>query len=314
MYIGIDLGGTNIAVGLVDEKNNVVAQDSLPTGGITRDSQEIIKDMIGLSEKIVTTSGYSMRDILGIGIGCPGAVDNKTGCIVHTENLSFKNTPIVEEFHKYYDIPLVLENDADAAALGEYVVNGEKSKVFVAVTLGTGIGGGIIIDGKIYKGANGVAGEIGHMTLVHNGIPCNCGRKGCWEVYGSVTALVNQTKASIAKHPESLMKKYADERGVINGRTAFDAAKNGDKVAKEVINRYIEYVAGGIVSIINILQPDKLVIGGGISREGDYLIKPITEYIRKYDYNRFFKPVKIDHAKLFNDAGIIGAAFVAKNA
>ncbi len=313
MYIGIDLGGTNIAVGLVDENNNVIFQDSLPTGGLTRNPQEIVKDMIELSEKVVTSSGYSMKDVLGIGIGCPGVVDNKTGCIVHTENLSFKNTPVIHEFHKYYDIPVVLENDADAAALGEYAVNGENAKSFIMVTLGTGIGGGIILDGKIYKGANGVAGEIGHTVLVHNGIPCNCGRKGCWEVYGSVSGLVNQTRTTIAKHPESLMKKYADERGIVNGRTAFDAAKNGDKVAKEVVNKYIEYVAGGIVNIINIFQPQKLVIGGGISREGDYLIKPIIEYIRKYDYNKFFEPVKIDHAKLFNDAGIIGAAMAAKN-
>lgn len=313
MYIGVDLGGTNIAVGLVDETGKILGQDSAPTLA-SRDFEEIVKDMVAVSEKVVKKAGFSMSDVKGIGIGCPSAVDNSTGEVVYTANIaSFRNVPLVKEFQKYYNISITLENDANAAAYGEYTVNGEGAGVFVAVTLGTGIGGGIIIDNKIFRGSNGAGTEIGHIPLVHNGIRCNCGRKGCWEIYASVTALINQTKVAIAKHPESLMKKIADERGVVNGRTAFDAAKKGDAIAQSVVNKYIEYVADGLVGIINIFQPEKLVIGGGISKEGDYLINPIVEYVRKYDFNKFFKPVKIESAKLHNDAGIIGAAFAAKN-
>ncbi len=313
MYIGIDLGGTNIAVGLVDENGKILAQDSTPTLA-TRDYDEIVKDMALLSEKVTNAAGYSMKDVKGVGIGCPSAVDNETGEVVYTANIpSFCNLPLVKEFQKYHNIPIVLENDANAAAYGEYVVNGENASVFIAVTLGTGVGGGIIIDGKIFRGSNGAGVEIGHMPLVHNGIRCGCGNRGCWEAYASVTALVKQTRFAIAKHPESLMKTISDKRGVINGRTAFDAAKQGDAVAQDVVKKYIEYIANGIVGIVNIFQPEKVVIGGGISKEGEYLIKPITEYVRKYDFNQFFEPVRIEPATLFNDAGIIGAAFAAKN-
>ena len=313
MYIGIDLGGTNIAIGVVDNAGRILAQDSTPTLS-SRPYDEIVKDMVNLSEKIVKKAGYKMSDVEGVGIGCPSAVDNRSGEVIYTANIpSFQNIPLRKEFQKYYNIPVTLLNDANAAAYGEYIVNGENSSVFVAVTLGTGVGGGIILDGKVFVGSNGAGVEIGHIPLVHNGIRCGCGNRGCWESYASVTALIKQTKVAIAKHPESLLKQIADERGVVNGRTAFDAAKRGDSVATEVIQKYIEYIANGIVGIVNIFQPEKLVIGGGISKEGEYLIKPITEFVRKYDYNKFFEPVKIEAATLFNDAGIIGSALAAKN-
>ena len=313
MYIGIDLGGTNIAIGLVDDSGNIIEKSSTPTLA-SRSFEEIVKDMVTVSEKIVKAAGYSMDDVKGVGIGCPSAVDNNTGDVVYTANIaSFRNVPLAKEFQKYYDIPVTLENDANAAAFGEYAVNGDNASVFIAVTLGTGIGGGIIIDNKIFRGSNGAGTEIGHIPLVHNGLRCNCGRKGCWEVYASVTALINQTKVAIAKHPESLMKKIADERGTVNGRTAFDAEKKGDAIAHSVVDKYIEYVADGLVGIINIFQPEKLVISGVISKEGEYLIKPIIDYVRKYDFNQFFEPVKIEPAKLLNDAGIIGAAMLGKS-
>ncbi len=313
MYIGIDLGGTNIAVGLVDDNGKILAQDSTPTLA-NREYKEIVKDMIDVSEKVVAKAGFSMNDVKGMGIGCPSAVDNETGEVVFTANIpSFSNLPLVKEIQKYHNIPVALENDGNAAALGEYAVNGENAGVFVAVTLGTGVGGGIILDGKIFRGSNGAGVEIGHIPLVHNGIKCGCGNRGCWEAYASVTALIQQTKVAIEKHPESLMKAIADSRGAVNGRTAFDAAKQGDKVAQEVVKKYIEYIAGGVLAMVNIFQPEKLVIGGGISKEGDYLIKPIAEYVKEHDFNKIFTPVKIEAATLYNDAGIIGAAFAAKN-
>lgn len=312
MYIGIDLGGTNIAAGVVDENGKILAQASTPTLA-PRDYREIVKDMAALSEKIVKEAGITMNDIKAIGIGSPGSIDYKKGSVAYANNLAFSDAPLRAEFNKYYDIPVILENDANAAAYGEYIVNGDNCSVFLAVTLGTGVGGGIIINNNIFRGANGAGGEIGHTTLVHNGIPCSCGRKGCWESYASVTALINQTKVAIEKHPESLMKALAEEHGSVSGRTAFDAAKKGDAAAQEVVNKYVEYVADGIVSMVNIFQPEKVVISGGISREGEYLLTPIREYVKKYDYNRLFPRTEIQAATLFNDAGIIGAAFAAKN-
>ena len=311
MYIGIDLGGTNIAVGLVDENGKILAKADTPTLA-ERDYTEIVADMIKLSEKVVSDAGFSMNDVKAIGVGTPGSVDYEKGTVAYANNLKFYDTPVAEEIKKYYDIPVVLENDANAAAFGEYIATGDGAKIFVAVTLGTGVGGGIIMDNKIFRGSNGAGAELGHFTLMHNGLPCSCGKNGCWESYASVTALINQTKVAMSKYPESLMNTIAKERGCVNGRTAFDAAKSGDKAAQQVVDKYIEYVADGIVSIVNIFQPDKLVVGGGISKEGDYLLNPVIEYVRKYDYNKLFKKVEITTATLYNDAGIIGAALAAK--
>lgn len=312
MYIGIDLGGTNIAVGLVNDSGKIVCQKSTPTLA-PRSCTEIVADMIKLSEDLVAEAGLTMADIQAVGIGCPGSVDYSSGSIIRADNLGFSNVPIREEFNKYYNVPVILENDANAAAYGEYIATGDNAEVFLAVTLGTGIGGGVILGGKLFTGSNGAGGEIGHFTLVHDGVLCSCGKKGCWESYASVTALINQTKYAMEKHPESMMHIIAEKSGKVNGKTAFDAAKQGDIVAQAVVNQYIKYVADGIVSMINIFQPNKIVIGGGISREGDYLLNPIKEIVSIYDYNRTAKKTEIQIATLFNDAGIIGSAFIAKN-
>ena len=313
MYrIGVDLGGTNIAAGLVNDDGKIICSASTPTLA-PRAYGEIVKDMVKLSETLASEAGIKMNDIKAVGIGSPGSIDYATGTVVYANNLAFNNAPIRAEFNKYYNIPVVLENDANAAAYGEYIATGDNAKVFLAVTLGTGVGGGIILDGNIFTGANGVGGEIGHFTLVHDGELCSCGKKGCWESYASVTALINQTKEAIKNNPESIMKDIVDKNGKVNGRTAFDAAKKGDKAGIAVVEQYIKYVADGIVSMINIFQPEKIVIGGGISREGDYLLNPIKEYVERFDYNKQAKKTDIQIATLFNDAGIIGAAFAAKN-
>jgi len=310
MYsIGIDLGGTNIAAGIVDEKGNILKKLSTPTeqnGGY----EKIVKDMVHLSFKLVDEAKLTLDDIKGVGIGCPGSIDYKNKAVAYSNNLVMDNAPIAEEFKKYWDIPVEIENDANVAAYGEYVANGDNSQVFVAITLGTGVGGGVIIDGNVFRGSNGAGAELGHISLVHNGEPCSCGRKGCWESYASATALIAQTKAAIEKNPESLLAKLAAENGGVNGKIAFDAAAEGDKIAKAVVDKYIEYVADGLVSIVNIFQPNKVVIGGGISNQGEALVVPIREYVKKYDYNRHFTPVEIEIASLKNDAGIIGAAML----
>lgn len=309
MFIGIDLGGTNIAVGVVTDEGKIIAQDSCPTLA-EREYPEIVKDMVKTAEKAVEKAGLKMSDIEAIGVGSPGSIDYEKGRVAYANNLKFKNTPIAAEIQKYYNIPVVLENDANAAAFGEYIASGEGCGIFVAITLGTGVGGGVIINNKIYRGFNGAGAELGHITLVHNGLPCSCGKKGCWEAYASVTALISQTKAAMSKYPESLMNTLAKDG--VNGKTCFDAAKQGDAAALQVVKKYAEYVADGICSIINIFQPNKLVIGGGVSKQGDYLLNPIIEYARKYDYNKLFEKTEIKTATLFNDAGIIGAALAAK--
>lgn len=306
MYIGVDLGGTNIAVGLVTNEGQILSQSSRPTLS-KRHYSEIVKDIAELCAEVTHMADKNISDIKAIGIGSPGSIDNANGIVIYANNLNWHNLPLADELRRYIDVPIKIENDANAAAYGEYVMNGDNKDSFVAITLGTGVGGGIIIDKKIYRGFNGAGGELGHIALKHNGALCSCGNKGCWEAYASATALIEQTKRAIAENPGTLMAK--DEK--INGKTAFVAAKAGDTAAQKVVDQYIEYVAGGIVSIVNIFQPDVLVIGGGISKEGDYLLNPIKEYVKIHNYAKTLPQTELKIATLMNDAGIVGAALAA---
>lgn len=311
MYLGIDLGGTNIAVGLVDAQCNIIVKGSRPTAH-PRPFQEIVRDMAELCQELTEGAGHTMADIKGIGIGTPGSIDSNKGIVIYGNNLDWHNIPLAEELNRYFpEIPVAVENDANAAAFGEYMATGGNSDSFVAVTLGTGVGGGIVLNKKIFRGFNGAAGELGHFTLVHNGEPCTCGKKGCWESYASVTALIRQTKDAIEKNPDSLMVKIAEEKGKVTGRTAFDAAKAGDPAAQNVVDQYIAYVADGVVSVINIFEPEILVIGGGISAEGEYLMAPIRKHVAEVVYSRGLPQTQLKIASLGNDAGIIGAAMAA---
>ncbi len=310
-YLGIDLGGTNIAAGLVDENGKILYSDSIPTLK-ERHWAEIIKDMAALSKKIVAESGHDLSEVAAVGIGCPGTIDKIKGEVVYSNNIVMNHVPMAKEFQKYLDLPVFLENDANAAALGEYATYGDGVDSYVFITLGTGVGGGIILSGKVYSGFNGAGAEIGHQTLIFDGKPCTCGRKGCLEAYASVTALIEQTQEAMADHPESMMHAWADSHGRVTGRTAFECALAGDPVAMAVRDRYLSYVAEGICSIVNVLQPEILAIGGGISREGDTLLNPIKAYFASNDYNKHMTKTDIRIAKLFGDAGIVGAAKTAQ--
>ena len=311
LYLGVDLGGTNIAVGLVDENGAIICQDDTPTLA-TRPTEEIIKDMCDLCKKVGDEAGKSMDEVAAIGVGCPGTVDNENGVIAYSNNIPMKQFPMREMIRAHINKPVNLENDANAAAYGEYIINGKGAKNYIFITLGTGVGGGIIINEKIYRGFNFAGAELGHITLMVDGEQCSCGKKGCWEAYASVTALIRQTKAAMDKNPDSLMHEIAKAEGKVSGRTAFDAAKKGDKAGQEVVDMYEKYVAEGLVSILNIFQPEKIAIGGGISKEGDYLLNPIKELVYKDDYNKYMPKTEIEIATLFNDAGIIGAAMSAR--
>ena len=312
MYIGIDLGGTNIAAGIVSDNGKLIYKSSVPTHK-ERHSTEIIKDMAELVKTIAADAGYDFSDIKSVGIGCPGTVDNSRGMVVYANNIKFDHVSLVDEFRKHIDVLVNIENDANAAAYGEYIANGNGVGSYIFMTLGTGVGGGIIINGKIYRGFNCAGAEIGHSSIVMNGKQCTCGKKGCLECYASVTALIEQTAEKMDECPDSLMNEWVLQHGEISGRTAFECAKAGDNAATEVKERYIRYISEGVSNMINIFQPDMFVIGGGISKEGDELLVPIKKFVYENDFNKYMPKTEIKIAELFNDAGIIGAALAASN-
>lgn len=311
MYIGIDLGGTNIAAGIVREDGKIVVQSSVPTLS-QRPTYEIVKDMVFLSKQLIKDAELELNDIEAVGIGCPGTINFETGEVIYSNNIKMEHYMLAKEFQKYLNLPVKIDNDANCAAMGEYIVSGNNVPIFMFITLGTGVGSGLILNGKVFRGFNGAASEAGHITLVSGGEPCTCGKRGCWETYASVTALIRQTKVAMEKNPESLMHEIAKAEGKISGRTSFDAAKQGDKAAQAVVKQYAQYVADGIVSVENVLQPDIISVGGGISREGEYLLQPVCEYAAANGFNKFMPKTKIVTAQSFNDAGIIGAAMIAK--
>lgn len=311
MYIGVDLGGTNIAIGIVSGNGHILAQGSTPTLK-ERPIEEIVADMAKLINKLCDDYGITLDEITGVGIGSPGTIDYNKGEVVYSNNLRMQHYPMAEALSKLINKPVKIDNDANCAAMGEYKVNGEGAKDFVLITLGTGVGGGIIANGKMVRGFNGAGGEAGHITLVAGGEPCSCGRRGCWEAYASVTALIKQTKKAMEENPDSLMNEIAKRDGKVSGRTAFEAAKAGDKAGQTVVDNYRFYIAEGLISMINIFQPKIIAIGGGISREGEYLLGPIRDYVLENNYNKLLEMPKIVTAKLMNDAGIVGAAMIAK--
>lgn len=313
-YIGIDLGGTKIAAGLVGEDGRLIHKDSIPTGK-HRPYKEIVKDMGMLVLKIIEDSGVDIKNVKSIGIGSPGTADDKEGILIYANNITnFINVPLRSEIQKIIDLPVILGNDANCAALAESVAGAAKGvKNSVTITLGTGVGGGVVIDGKVYSGFNYSAAEMGHFVIQLEGEQCTCGRKGCWEAYASATGLIEQTKRAAQKNPDSLINKLVNnDLSLVDAKTAFDAAKQGDKTGQEVVDRYIYYIAEGLTSVINIFAPEVLVIGGGVSKEGEYLLKPLREKVYRDVYFKENPQTEIKVAQMGNDAGIVGAAMLGK--
>ncbi len=312
--IGIDLGGTNIAVGIVNEKYEIVHEGSTPTRA-ERDVEEIVADMSDFCKKLVSEAGLSLADIEAVGMAIPGTVNTASGVVEYANNVHFFNYPMVERFGKLFgNKNIYIGNDANVAAVGEMVAgSGKGAKSLVLITLGTGVGGGVVIDGRLLTGSFFGGAELGHTVIEYNGRPCTCGRKGCFEAYSSATALINMTREKIESGVETIMNDFVKRDGKISGRTAFAAMKQGDKAAAEVVDTYLSYLAAGVANMINIFQPEVFCIGGGISGEGDYLIKPLREKISDqiYNYKNGIK-TKIAVAKLGNKAGIIGAAAVCE--
>ena len=294
---------------ITDENGQILIKHSVPTYK-ERPTDEIVADMASLAKKLIAESGLNITEFSSVGIGCPGTIDSKSGEVVYSNNIPMEHYPMAQRFKEHLNLPVIIDNDANCAALGEYTVNGNEAKVFILITLGTGVGSGVIINGKIFHGFNGAAAELGHITLVSGGKKCTCGKEGCLESYASATALIEQTKVAMSANNDSIMHEIAKNEGEVSGRTAFDAAKQGDNTAIEVVNNYARYLADGLVSIENAFQPEVIAIGGGISKESEYLLKPVREYVQNNGFNKYMKKTEIVAAKLFNDAGIIGAAML----
>lgn len=314
MYkIGVDLGGTNIAVGVINSENKIIGISKRKTN-LPRPAEEIFDDINLCIADAIEDAGITAQEVSNIGIGTPGSVDHETGVILYANNLDFHNVPAEKYINaKFPDIKVYIENDANCAALGEALAGcGKGKKSFIAVTLGTGVGGGIVLDGKLLVGCNDAGGEIGHMIINLDGEPCNCGRIGCWERYASATALVNQTKKAMLENKDSKMWELCDgDIENAGGRTAFDGMRLGDESATEVCKAYIKYIAIGTVNLINIFQPELICFGGGICNEGETLLEPLRKHIGVCRYSKQqSKQTEICRATLGNDAGIIGAALV----
>lgn len=311
-YIGIDLGGTNIKAGVVNENYEIIVVSKVKTN-LPRPAEEICDDMVKTALKAVEEAGITIDDVVSVGVGTPGIANSESGVVEYSNNLGFENVPMAKMIGDKIGKPVYIENDANAAAYGEYVAGAAKgANHAVCITLGTGVGGGIIIDGKIYAGFNFAGAEIGHTVIEVDGPQCTCGRKGCFEVFSSATGLIRMTKEAMEADKKSLMWEMMKEDGDrVSGRLAFNAMRAGDKSAKEVVDKYIKYLAAGITNTINTFQPDILCVGGGVCNEGDPLLVPLKALVAKEVYTRNSKKnTEIVIASLGNDAGIIGAAFL----
>lgn len=310
MRIGIDLGGTNIAGGLVSDTGELIYKTSVPTV-VDKGEPGLLEAIAGVIKHLIDKA--SGKAISYVGIGVPGHADDKTGIVVYCNNIPFVNTALASYITSETGLPCYIGNDANAAALAEVLFGTAREfDNAVMITLGTGIGSGIVLGKRIFAGCNGAAGELGHISLFPDGVDCNCGRRGCYELYGSATALKRQTCEAMEKHPESKLRELAKTPDDVTGKTAFDAMRMGDKVGTEVVNQYIRYLSIGVLDIINLLCPEAIIFGGGIAKEGETLLSPIREIVKKECYSDYGKQTQFLIAELGNDAGIIGAAFLGE--
>lgn len=314
-YLGIDLGGMSIKAGVCDDNGKILYKDTCVTIR-NEDGDRIINDMAALCLNVIKGAGLTVEDIEYAGIASPGSADSEKGTIIYASTLPFLNYPISEKLSERTGIKKIyVENDANAAAKGEATYGAAKGyKDSLFITIGTGVGGGIIIDNKIYTGFNFSGAELGHMVIVKDGEECSCGRRGCMECYASATGLIKLTKERMAENKDSVMWSLCGgDLEKVNGKTAFDAQRVGDACGIAVVKEYIKYLACGIVNFINIFQPEVLSIGGGICKERETLLAPLREIVEKEQYSRHCeKKTLIKTAELGNDAGIIGAAALGK--
>ena len=313
MYsIGIDIGGMSIKVGLVKD-GKIIEQNRFNTATT---ETECIKLMIDKINELLDNNNLKDKDIKGIGIGCPGAVCRETGMVVFLPNLGWENVPIVKILKKHFDVRIEISNDANVATLAEALYGCAKDyNISVMFTIGTGVGGGIVIDNKLFEGGWSRGAELGHMTLFLDGEECTCGRRGCIECYTSATALIKQTKTEMLSNKDSNMWEFVGgDIEKVDGKTAFECEKLGDESAKKVVDNYVMYLGESILNMLNIFRPHAFILGGGVSAQGENLTKRLEKYCEKFDYGYKKSPrTKILTATLGNNAGIIGAAALVEN-
>lgn len=307
-YIGFDVGGMSVKCGIVDENGKILSKRSFATKP-ERGADALIEEMAHTYRAMIEDEGIAAENIGGIGAGIPGTTNSKTGIVSCAANIYWRNVPFAQEMQKLTGKPASASNDANCAALAEQMFgSGKGYDNAVMVTLGTGVGSGIVIDGKLFEGVDSLGAEVGHMVIIVGGRQCNCGRRGCWEAYASTTALIHMTKKAIENSPITLMRDIAKKEGEVNGKVVFQAAREGDRIALDVLDNYVKYVGEGLCNLANILHPNVFIIGGGISAEGEFLIKPIQHYLDSKCYGGSTSGIEVVQAKLGNNAGIIGAA------
>ncbi|MBQ8963197.1 MAG: ROK family protein [Clostridia bacterium] len=313
LYIGIDVGGMSIKAGLVDEEGNILFKHSCPTG-VERGYVAVIRDIAQLGLATVEKAGRRMDEVKAIGIGIPGIMDQRTGIIPFCTNLAWHDVPIIEEMKQYTDLPVYVDNDATVAGLAESVKGvsaGTQNSVFI--TLGTGVGGGVVLNGKVFSGAHGVATEIGHMVTVAGGLPCTCGKRGCWERYASATALIRAGRVLCAEKPSCTLMKHVDgDIRTITAKDVIDLAMAGDADCVKIFDDYIYHLVVGLTNLINVYDPEVIVLGGGVSHCGDFLLNAVRSLLPKYVFFKSMPYARVELARLTNDAGIIGAAMLGR--
>ncbi|HLQ72432.1 MAG TPA: ROK family glucokinase [Bacillota bacterium] len=310
--IGVDVGGTTIKIGFLSENGDILAKCEIPTNK-TNNGSAILTDMWKTISDEMYHLDIKKDDIIGIGVGVPGFVNSEKGIVDEAVNIGWKNVKIRDELRSLSDLPVCVANDANTAVLGEnWLGAGNQAKNVLAITLGTGVGGGIIVNGELVNGENGTAGEIGHSTVKINGLPCNCGKKGCLETIASATGIVKQAEVAINNNPSSELATYYNEHGDISAKDVFDMAKNGNKLCKEIIHYTMDILGFSLANIATVLNPSKILIGGGVSKAGDILIEGLKDSFQNYALPRTNDVCTIKLAELGNDAGMTGAAFLVK--
>ena len=312
--IGLDIGGTGIQIGAVDEDNRIIAKSSIPTR-IDLPFEDQVEQMVSCIRQLLNpakNSALSLENVISIGAGIPG-IASKEGVVINCTNLNWDYAPLRQAFQKRINKPFFVDNDANVAALAESIAGvsaGTSSSVFI--TLGTGIGSGIIINNKIWNGHHGIGAELGHMILELDGIPCNCGNSGCVEQYCSATAIIRMARQQVLVHPDSLILSLADgDASKINAKIIFDAVREGDDIAEKIFRKYVAYLSQTIAGVVNFIDPEIIILGGGVSKAGDLLLNALRVEFPKYVVYRDQKMPRLEIASLSSDAGIIGAAMLS---
>ena len=311
MKIGIDIGGTTVSAGLVDEDDRIVMKKKIETR--SQQAPETVICRIGdMVQSLLEEAKIGIENITHIGVGCAGLIDRTVGEVIYSNNIGWRHVRLGEILNERFGCKIYVDNDAICATLGEFVAGaGRQTDSMIMITIGTGIGGGLILNNRLYHGTNGAAGILGHMVIKKDGIQCNCGRRGCFEVYASATALIREAEEAARRYPNSVLARLREENGKLDGVAVFQAITEKDASAMEVFEAYTSDLASGIGSLINIFNPQMFVIGGGLSSKGERLLGPVRKKVETQIYCGRMAMPRIRAAMLRNDAGIVGAAALA---